>query len=71
MTAEPFTVTADVSYRPYRVPPRCRKARPVDEVFTHYISIPSVTSNDAPVVAIVPDDRKIAASNPGRFRETL
>lgn len=57
MTTEPFTVTADVTYRPYRIPPRCRKERPVDETFTHEFSIPTVTSAEAPVVAIVPDDR--------------
>ena len=57
MTTEPFTVTATVSYRPYRVPPRCRKARPVEESFKHHIGIPAVTSEDAPVVALVPDDR--------------
>lgn len=57
MTTEPFTVTADVDYRPYRIPPRCRKARPVPESFKHSIDIPSVTSDEAPIVAIVPDDR--------------
>lgn len=57
MTAETFTITANVAYRPYRIPPRCRKARPVDEVFQYHIDIRSVTSDDAPVVAVVPDDR--------------
>jgi hypothetical protein len=57
MDTESFTVTADVAYRPYRIPPRCRKERPVPESFKHHIEIPSVTSADAPVVAIVPDDR--------------
>jgi hypothetical protein len=57
MTTESFTVTADVAYRPYRIPPRCRKERPVDEVFQCHIDIPSVTSDEAPVVAIVPDGR--------------
>lgn len=65
MTIEPFTVTATVSYRPYRVPPRCRKARPVEESFKHHIGIPSVTSEDAPVVAIVPDDRGYLGSARG------
>ena len=65
MTAESFTVTADVAYRPYRVPPRCRKARPVDEVFQHHISIPSVTFDEAPVVAVVPDDRGYLGSARG------
>ncbi|MET1154516.1 hypothetical protein [Arthrobacter sp.] len=49
MTTEQFTVTADVDYRPFRVPPRCRKARPVPETFKRHIDIPSVTSEDAPV----------------------
>ncbi|MFF2244275.1 hypothetical protein ACFVTM_08870 [Arthrobacter sp. NPDC058130] len=58
MTTESFIIiTADVAYRPYRIPPRCRKARPVPESFTHHIDIPAVSSDDAPVVAIVPDDR--------------
>lgn len=57
MTTESFTVTAEVAYRPFRIPPRCRKERPVDESFKQHIDIPSVTSAEAPVVAIVPDDR--------------
>lgn len=65
MTTETFTVTADISYRPYRVPPRCRKARPVPESFKHHIEIPSVSSEDAPVVAIIPDDRGYLGSARG------
>lgn len=52
-----FTVTAEITYRPFRVPPRCRKPRQVAETFTHTVSIPSVTSADAPVVALIPNDR--------------
>lgn len=52
-----FTVTAEITYRPFRVPPRCRKARQVEETFTHVVTIPSVTSADAPVVALIPNDR--------------
>lgn len=52
-----FVVTSTITFRPQRVPPRCRKPRPVKEVFTHEFRIPSVTSDDAPVVALVPDDR--------------
>lgn len=65
MSTEPFTVTADIAYRPYRIPPRCRKARPVDETFTHRIAIPAITSAEAPVVAIVPDDRGYLGSARG------
>jgi hypothetical protein len=65
MNTGSFTITAEVAYRPFRVPPRCRKARPVDEAFKHHISIPSVTSADAPVVAIVPDDRGYLGSARG------
>jgi hypothetical protein len=57
MITESFTVTAEIAYRPYRIPPRCRKERPVNEVVTHPHFHPAVTSADAPVVAIVPDDR--------------
>lgn len=56
-TPSAFTVTSTITYRPYRIPPRCRKARPVKETFTHEFTIPSVTSAEAPVVALVPDDR--------------
>lgn len=52
-----FTITAEITYRPFRVPPRCRKHRQVAETFTHTVSIPSVTSDDAPVVALIPNDR--------------
>jgi hypothetical protein len=65
MTAESFTITANVAYRPYRIPPRCRKARPVDEVFHYHISVPSVTADEAPVVAVVPDDRGYLGSSRG------
>jgi hypothetical protein len=52
-----FTITAETTYRPFRVPPRCRKPRQVEETFTHTVTIPSVTSADAPVVALIPNDR--------------
>lgn len=65
MTTEPFTVTATVSYRPHRIPPRCRKPRPVLEAFTHEFRIPCVTSEEAPVVALVPDDRGYYGAAPG------
>ena len=52
-----FVVTSTITYRPFRVPPRCRKPRPVIEKFTHEYRIPSVSSDEAPVVALVPDDR--------------
>jgi hypothetical protein len=57
MEAATFTVTSTITFRPYRVPTRCRKARPVQETFTHEFAIPSVTGEEAPVVALVPDDR--------------
>lgn len=56
MTTDAFIITAEITFRPFRVPPRCRKARPVDEVFTDWIQVPSVASEDAPVVALVPND---------------
>jgi hypothetical protein len=56
-TTSEFIVTSTITYRPYRVPPRCRKPRPVLETFKHKFSIPCVTSGEAPVVALVPDDR--------------
>jgi hypothetical protein len=65
MNTGSFAVTAEVAYRPYRIPPRCRKERPVDETFKHHISVPSVTSEDAPVVALVPDDRGYLGSSRG------
>lgn len=52
-----FTVTSTITFRPHRIPPRCRKPRPVLETFTHEYRIPCVTSEEAPVVALVPDDR--------------
>ncbi|ACL42308.1 hypothetical protein Achl_4357 (plasmid) [Pseudarthrobacter chlorophenolicus A6] len=60
-----FTVTSTIGFRPYRVPPRCRKARPVQETFTHEFRIPRVTSEEAPVVALVPDDRGYLGSSDG------
>lgn len=56
-TMSDFVVTSTITYRPHRVPPRCRKPRPVTESFTHEFRIPCVTSDEAPVVALVPDDR--------------
>lgn len=55
MTTDAFIVTAEITYRPFRVPPRCRKARQVDELFTDWFQVPSVTSEDAPVVALIPN----------------
>lgn len=56
-TMSDFVVTSTISFRPHRIPPRCRKPRPVTESFTHEFRIPCVTSKEAPVVALVPDDR--------------
>jgi hypothetical protein len=56
-TMSDFTVTSTITYRPYRIPPRCRKERQVLETFKHEFQIPCVTSEAAPVVALVPDDR--------------
>lgn len=44
-----FAVTTTVTFHPYRVPPRCRKPRQVEETFTVTTDIPSVSSADAPV----------------------
>jgi hypothetical protein len=56
-TTTDFIITSDITFRPHRIPPRCRKPRPVQETFTHEFRIPCVTSEEAPVVALVPDDR--------------
>lgn len=56
-TMSEFVVTSTITFRPHRIPPRCRKPRPVLEDFKHELSIPCVTSEEAPVVALVPDDR--------------
>lgn len=60
-----FTVTSTITFRPHRIPPRCRKPRPVLESFTHEFHIPRVTSEEAPVVALVPDDRGYLGSPVG------
>lgn len=56
-TMSAFTVKSTITYRPHRIPPRCRKPRPVVETFTHEFRIPCLTPEQAPVVALVPDDR--------------
>lgn len=56
-TPSVFTVTAAITFRPLRVPKGCRKPRPVDELFTYEFTVPSVTSAQAPVVALIPNDR--------------
>jgi hypothetical protein len=60
-----FLVTSTITYRPFRTPPRCRKPRPVPETFTHEFRIPSVTSEQAPVVALVPDELGHYGARPG------
>ncbi|HEX9227910.1 MAG TPA: hypothetical protein VF885_15005 [Arthrobacter sp.] len=60
-----FVVTSTITFRPHRVPPRCRKPRPVKEDFTHEFRIPCVSSDEAPVVALVPDDRGYYGSPSG------
>lgn len=44
-----FEVTAKVTYRPERIPPRCRKPRRVDEVFEMTMEIPVLQGAQAPV----------------------
>lgn len=51
-----FVITSTITYRPHRIPPRCRKPRPVAETFTHEFRIPCLAPEAAPVVALVPDD---------------
>ncbi|MET4143956.1 hypothetical protein [Arthrobacter sp. UYCo732] len=60
-----FAVTSTITFRPLRVPPRCRKPRPVVETFKHEFVIPCVSSEQAPVVALVPDDRGYYGTTPG------
>jgi hypothetical protein len=69
MTTDAFIVTAEITYRPLLVPPRCRKARPTDEVFTDWIQVPSVDSSEAPVVALVPNDLGHLGSPGGNLAE--
>lgn len=64
-----FTVTAEITYRPFRIPPRCRNPRQVPEVIERQIAIPSVTSAEAPVVALVPNDRGFLGSPGGGAAE--
>ena len=51
-----ITVTTTVTYHPERIPPRCRKPRPVDETFVMTTEIPSISGAQAPVAAIFPAD---------------
>lgn len=44
-----FEVTAKVTYRPVRIPPRCRKPRRVEEVFEMTLQIPVLQGAQAPV----------------------
>lgn len=57
-----FTVTTTVTFHPYRVPPRCRKPRQVEETFTVATDIPTITSAEAPVACTF---------NPGYQRLTV
>lgn len=50
------TVTTTVTYHPERIPPRCRKPRPVAETFVMTTEIPSVCGAQAPVAATFPED---------------
>jgi hypothetical protein len=69
MTTDAFIVTAQITYRPFRIPPRCRTERQVDEVFTDWIQVPSATSTEAPVVALVPNDLGHLGSPGGNIAE--
>lgn len=64
-----FTVTAEITYYPMQVPKGCRKPRPVKETITHPVHVPSVTSAEAPVVALVPNDRGHLGSPGGNIAE--
>lgn len=64
-----FTVTAEITYYPMRVPKGCRKPRPVKETIIHSVQVPSVTSAEAPVVALVPNDRGHLGSPGGNVAE--
>lgn len=46
------TVTAVVTYRPVRVPPRCRNPRPVAEEFSMSMDIPVLQGAETPVAAM-------------------
>jgi hypothetical protein len=60
-----FTITAEITYRPFRTPPRCRNPRQVPEIIERIWAVPSVTSDVAPVVALIPNDRGFLGSPGG------
>ena len=53
---KPFTIATTVTYMPERVPPRCRKPRPVREEFVLETAIPSVSGAEAPVAVMFGPD---------------
>ena len=53
---KPFTITTTVTYTPERIPPRCRKPRPVREEFVMEVDIPSVSGAEAPVALVFGKD---------------
>lgn len=57
-----FTITTTVTYRPFRVPPRCRKPRQVEETFTMTTDIPSLTSAEAPVACTFDENELLSHS---------
>lgn len=54
-TVNTIAVTTTVTYHPERIPPRCRKPRPVAEDFVMTTEIPSVSGAQAPVAATFPE----------------
>lgn len=69
MTTDAFIITAEITHYPMRVPKGCRKARPVEEVFTDWIQVPSVSDADAPMVALVPNNLGHLGSPGGNIAE--
>ncbi|MHA7274901.1 hypothetical protein ACX80Z_15960 [Arthrobacter sp. TMT4-20] len=52
-----FLITIELTYRPYRIPPRCRNARQVPDTELRYVRIPIVTLEQAPVAVRIPSQR--------------
>lgn len=49
-----LVVTTAVTYTPERIPPRCRRPRPVREPFILTTKIPTVPGHHPPVAAVLP-----------------
>lgn len=57
-----IAITTTVIYRPERIPPRCRKPRPVFEQFVITTEVPSVSGGNAPVAAVLDSESLYSAA---------